>query len=279
MKKILVIQNTAGEGLGFFADELKQAGVEWDLVKAYAGDRIPTGVMIDEAAYRGVMILGGPMSALDDKAYPFLAEEVQLLQDALERKLPMLNICLGAQLLARACGMPIRLGQNKEVGWHKVTLKQWYTQRNPLFFQAPTEFVTFHWHQDSFDIPTDAYRLARSEISDVQAFCYQGNAYGLQFHPEATEDMIRAWVENSGGFISQDEGERILADMPQYLAAQKKLAHQLIYGFETTIRPSDYRGPKEEPQPEEEAKPEEAAKSEEEAKPAEEKAEESAQTA
>ena len=268
MKKILVVQNTATEGLGSFADEMKQAGIEWELVKAYAGERIPTGVMIDEAAYRGLMILGGPMSALDDKAYPFLAEEVRLIQDALERKLPMLNICLGAQLLARACGMPIRLGQNREVGWHQVTLNQWYTQRNPLFFQAPTEFVTFHWHQDSFEIPTDAYRLARSEISDVQAFCYQGNAYGLQFHPEVTEEMIRAWVENNGNFISQEEGERILADMPQYLAAQKKLAHQLIYGFETTIRPSDYRGPKEEPKPVEAVKPaEEKAEEQAEEKP------------
>lgn len=258
MKKILVIQNAASEGLGSFADEMKQAGIEWDTVRAYAGETIPTGIMLDAAGYRGLMILGGPMSALDDKAYPFLAEEVRLIQEVLDRKLPMLNICLGAQLLARACEMPIRLGETREVGWHRVTLKEWYTQRNPLFFQMPQEFVTFHWHQDSFEIPTDAYRLARSEISEVQAFCYQGNAYGIQFHPEVTEEVIRAWVQDNKGFITAEEGERILADMSQHLAAQRKLAHQIIYGFETTIRPADYRGPKEEPKPVEEAKSEEA---------------------
>jgi GMP synthase-like glutamine amidotransferase len=247
MSKVLVIQNSEGEGLGSFADELKQAEVAWDLIKAYAGEPIPTGIDLDERGYRGLMILGGPMSAIDEKGYPFIADELRLIRAALDRKLPMLNICLGAQLLARACNMSLKINGQKEVGWHPVELIHWYTQRNPLFFQLPQNFTTFHWHQDTFEIPSEGYRLARSEAYPHQAFCFGGNAYGIQFHPEITKEMIEEWIardsQRKDRFLSEDEATQILAQADQFLPEQKKIAHKIIYGWVTLLRPVDYRRP------------------------------------
>ncbi len=255
MTRILVIQNNEAEGLGSFESELKQAGVEFDLIKAYEAQSLPAGVMLDEVGYRGIMILGGPMSALDDHGHPFLLEEVRLIHDALERKLPLLNVCLGAQLLARACHMPLKIGGQKEVGWHEVQLNTWFTQRNPLFFQVPEKFMTFHWHSDTFEIPAEGYRLAGSKLYPNQAFCFGGNAYGIQFHPEITEELIHAWIaadeKRSKRFISAEQEAAILAGMPQFLADQQKIAHQIIYGWTSLLRPKDYRRPIVEEIPEE----------------------------
>ncbi len=262
MSKVLVVQNEADEGLGLFEEEMKLAGVEWELIKAYDGDTIPTGVMLDEAGYRGLMVMGGPMSALDEKGYPFLVDELRMIRDGLDRKLPMLNVCLGSQLLARACGMPLKINGVKEVGWQTVSLVEWYAQRNPLFFQLPTEFTTFHWHQDTFEIPTEGYRLARSELYTNQAFCFGGNAYGLQFHPEVTNEMIQAWVEKdrkrTNRFLSAEQEDQMLSQFTQHLPAQKDLAHKIFYGWATLLRPADYRRPVVEDKPVEESKPEAA---------------------
>jgi GMP synthase-like glutamine amidotransferase len=251
--RILVIQNADGEGLGNFEAELKAADIEWDIIKAYEAQSFPTGIMLDEVGYRGLMILGGPMSALDDKGHPFLVEEVRLIQSFLERKLPMLNICLGAQLLARACNMPLTLAGEKEIGWHDVELIDWYTRRNPLFFQLPKQFKTFHWHTDTFEIPSDGYRLARSELYKNQAFCYGGNAYGIQFHPEMTKEMILAWIENDKlkrqRFITQEQEAQIMADLDTLVAEQKKITHKIMYGWVTLLRPKNYRRPVEAAKP------------------------------
>lgn len=245
MKKILVIQNDADEGLGVFADELEKMEIEWDTVHAYKGDPIPSDEALDELGYRGAMIFGGPMSATDDAHFPFLREETRFIQACLRRKLPMLNICLGAQLLARACNVRLTIGREKEIGWYPVYLVDWYAQRNPLFFQAPQEFVTFHWHQDTFDYPTEGYRLVRSDRYDQQAFCINGNAYGIQFHTEVTKEMVQLWVERElkkpNAIFDEAEAEKILAQADAYLQDLHKVAHQMIYGFETLLREPDYR--------------------------------------
>lgn len=247
MNKILVIQNEEESGLGFFEEELKAAGVQWDLLKVYAGDPIPVSLMLAEADYRGVIILGGSMNPLGFGVHPYLREELRLIHGALERKLPMLCIGLGALLLAQALNMPVTIDGEKEVGWAPVHLDDWYAERNPLFFQLPTEFTCFHWHRGSFEIPTEGYRLARSEIYPNQAFCYGGNAYGIGFHPEATEKMIREWIEKdqsrSDRFLTDEEEVRILSQMDEQIPMQKEITHKIFYGFVTLLRPANYRRP------------------------------------
>ncbi len=133
-KKVCVIQNDPDEGLGVFADELTAVDVSWETIHAYKGEPIPSAEALVERGCLGLMVLGGPMSATDEEHFPFLREEVRLLRESLQRKLPMLNLCLGAQLLARACDARLTIGGEKEIGWHSVSLIEWYTKRNPLFF-------------------------------------------------------------------------------------------------------------------------------------------------
>jgi GMP synthase (glutamine-hydrolysing) len=243
MKKVLVIQNDPDEGLGLFELEMKKADVAWDTIKPYSGDVIPQAESIDTNNYLGLIVLGGPMAATDEAKYPYLKDEVRLIGDFLERKLPMLNICLGAQLLARACGVDLSYGTTKEYGWQPIELIDWYTQRNPLFFQLPLEFSPLSWHQDSFEIPIEGYRLARSEGCLNQAFCINGNAYGLQFHVEVTEDMCTRWIEKAqrAGIISSDEARKILSKVEKACVPLREIAHFIFVGFETTLRDPSYR--------------------------------------
>lgn len=247
MSKILVIQNEEDRGLGFFEEEMRIAGVQWDLLKAYAGDPFPVSLGLVEADYRGLIVLGGSINPFDQAKHSFLKEELRLIRHALERKLPMLNIGLGALLLARVLDVPITLNGIKEVGFVSVNLIEWYAQRNPLFFQLPVQFTCFHWHQETFEIPTEGYRLARSELNPNQAFCYGGNAYGLMFHPEATDEMIREWIEKDGKaqhrFLTYKEKGQILSQISERIPTQKEVAHKIFYGFSSLLRPANYRRP------------------------------------
>jgi hypothetical protein len=145
------------------------------------------------------------------------------------------------------------MGGVKEVGWAPVKLVDWYARRNPVFFQLPEEFVTFHWHEDTFDIPTEGYRLAGSELYPNQAFCFGGNAFGLQFHPEMTEPMIREWIKKErikkDRFLSAEQEGEILSQMEDLLPLQKKITHKIFYGFVSLFRPANYRRPLKDPEP------------------------------
>lgn len=245
-RKILVVQNHPDEGLGVFADELKKFEISWDVIMASQGESLPQDISWLEE-YRGLMVLGGPMGVGDALQYPFLAQEIELIRTGLKHELPMLNICLGAQLLARACDMPVTVGKEKEIGFYPVYLNEWYTQRNPLFFQSPKEFVAFHWHRDTFDIPIEGYRLIGSDRCPNQAFCIQGNAYGLQFHVEVTKEMIARWTQaelkRATCMITEAEGRKLLSEAEAHLPALHQVAHQIIYGFNTNLRAPGYRRP------------------------------------
>jgi GMP synthase (glutamine-hydrolysing) len=249
MKKMLIIQNDVDEGPGLFLKEMELAGVAPVIVHPYKGEAIPRGERIESEDFRALMVLGGPMNALDDQNFPFLKDEVRLIQDFLERKLPILNICLGSQLLARACDMPIKLAGDLEIGWKPIQLTEWYTKRNPLFFQMDLKPMVFHWHTDTFEVPSEAYPLARSDMYEYQAFCYGGNAYGLQFHPEVTQEMVETWIKKgvAHGDIDQSKADQILVDTGKEVKGLQKIAHQIFYGFATLLREPHYRRPAVEP--------------------------------
>jgi len=143
-----------------------------------------------ERKWDGVIIMGGPMSANDP--LPGLAAELALIEQAVQDHVPLLGICLGAQLIAKALGARVYRNDRKEIGWAPVTLTE-AGQGDPLFqgIESPAEF--FHWHGETFDLPAGARWLAYSEKCRHQAFAYGGNVYGIQFHPEITPEMIADW--------------------------------------------------------------------------------------
>jgi GMP synthase (glutamine-hydrolysing) len=141
---------------------------------------------------RGAVFMGGPMSVNDVDRHPRLAEEVEWLGAAAEAELPLLGICLGSQLLARALGAEVSPGPAKEIGFAPVEVME--TSDPVVGPLAPTTSV-LHWHGEIFDLPPGATALARSALTEVQAFRAGPCAWGLLFHAEADRTLVEQWLE------------------------------------------------------------------------------------
>jgi GMP synthase (glutamine-hydrolysing) len=153
----------------------------------YRGDRLPE--LRDLSA---LIVLGGAMGANDDDRHPFLSELKTLIGQVAAAGIPFLGICLGGQLLAAAMGGRVASGRWEERGALHVTLTD-EGRRDRLFRGIPDTFRTFQWHHDSFDLPPGAVLLASSEACPHQGFRIGESAWGVQFHPEVTEEIIRDW--------------------------------------------------------------------------------------
>ncbi len=242
MPKILVIQHAEHEGPGTFAEEMKKQNFTYDTLMASSEAIFPSSTKLEE--YGGLLIMGGPMAVYEEKKYPWMKKENLVIQEALRQKKPILGVCLGAQLLAKAAGVGGRVypGEKPEIGWLPIRLDDWFYKRNPLFFQIdPTKpHTVFHWHGDTFDIPTEGYRLAWNENYPNQAFCFQGNAVGLQFHVEMTDEMIRQWLESPESRVqvmaAGSDPDKVIADIPTYLPHLREMAHKIFYGFASLVR-------------------------------------------
>jgi GMP synthase (glutamine-hydrolysing) len=187
----------------------------------FAGEPVPEGV--GDAA--GVVLMGGPASVYEQDRYPFLRDELRLLEDALRHGTPILGVCLGSQLLAAALGAPVRPGAAPELGWHAVTLED-AAASDRLFTGLPRSFVAFHWHGDVFDLPAGATWLARSEQTLHQAFRYGENAYGLLFHLEVTEELVGAMLRAFPEDVHRAGADpaAVMADARRHLPALRPLA-------------------------------------------------------
>ena len=148
--------------------------------------------LVDFHRQSGIVLLGGPMSANDNT--PFLTTQLRVLDAALHENLPILGICLGAQLLAKAAGASVYRSNCSEIGFFDITLTPAGLQ-DGLFGKLNRTETFFHWHNDTFDLPDGAEHLAFSKRTQNQAFRIGDCAYGLQFHPEVTPAMIADWCQ------------------------------------------------------------------------------------
>ncbi len=201
MKKVLIIQQVAHEGPGSINDVLSGRDIEVDLVRAYEGQSIPKTLYDGQ----GLIVMGGPMGVCDDDRYPFLKDEIRLIEAALKMGSPMLGICLGAQLLARAAGTRVYSGTSKEIGWYPLSFND-NGQQDRLFEGLPASVNVFQWHGDTFDVPEGAVNLASSELFPNQLIRVGENAYGLQFHLEVTSGMIFEWLSVNGEELEELKG-------------------------------------------------------------------------
>ena len=133
MAKLLVIQHSPTEGLGNLAREIDLNKMTFDTLKVYEHPVFPSGAELE--GYGALIILGGPMAAYEENKYPWMKRELLVLNEALRQKKPMLGICLGAQLLAKACGARVIKGGRPEIGWELIRFDDWFSKRNPLTFQ------------------------------------------------------------------------------------------------------------------------------------------------
>lgn len=190
MKQILIVAHQETSDPGLVGQLLRKSGYTLDLRCPAIGHSLP----ITMEGHAGAIVFGGPMSANDDDTLPFIRAEMDWIPTVLESGKPYLGICLGAQLLARVLGgqvAPHPAGV-REIGY--VPIQPTLDRHNPL---AKLTHV-YHWHKEGFSIPQDAVQLATGEVFPNQAFRYGESAYGVQFHPEITRDMIDVWVERAG---------------------------------------------------------------------------------
>lgn len=175
-----------------------------------------------------LLVLGGAMGANDDNKYPFLTDLKQLILKVVESGIPYLGVCLGGQLLAAALGAKVVSNRWEELGnLHAAQTAEAVTDR--LFRGVPQTFRVFQWHHDSFDIPAGAVLLASSAACSHQAFRVGKSAWGVQFHPEVTEEIIRCWCawDNSLTVRTEEFVAGFRAESESYAAT----ASQLVKNF------------------------------------------------
>ena len=214
--KVYALQHVATEPLGIIADALQARGVSAQYVRPYAGEAVPRS--LDDAA--GLVVMGGPMGVYQQDEFPFLRDEIRLIERALGDGKPALGVCLGSQLLAAALGAEVRKGERKEIGWFAVSLTG-EGRRDPLFANAPPRFTAYHWHGDVFDLPRGAAGLASSEQTRHQAFRFGANVYGLLFHLEATPQIVADMVTAFADELEEErlDGREIIGPMGDHLPA------------------------------------------------------------
>jgi GMP synthase (glutamine-hydrolysing) len=155
------------------------------IVDPLEGDPLP-----DPAQLGGVLAMGGPMNVDETDRYPQLTVEREWLANAVNQGIPVLGICLGAQLLARALGARVRPGERTEIGFAPVTVSD---SKDPILGDLAPHTNVLHWHGDVMELPEGATLLASSAQTEIQAFRH-GNAWGVLFHPEADARLLGAWL-------------------------------------------------------------------------------------
>ena len=147
-------------------------------------------------SYDAVLVFGGAMHADQDAHHPWLNEESLWLQQVLDRHTPVLGVCLGVQLLARAAGAGVgRMPDGPEIGWHEVELTE-AGAADPVLGALPQRFAALQWHHYTYGLPAGAVELARSPAC-TQAFRLGDACWGVQFHPEVTQAQVEGWIADT----------------------------------------------------------------------------------
>lgn len=212
-----VLQHVPFEGIGNLAGWLDRRGASVTTTRFFESAELPDLDGIDL-----IIAMGGPMSVNDEESLPWLVAEKAFLREAIDRGIAVLGICLGAQLIASACGARVYPGLQREIGWFPIEAVKWGLDAFPF----PDKAKALHWHGETFDLPAGAVHLARSAACEHQAFQIGRRVLGLQFHPEVTPDSLATFVELNqdelvpGEFV-QSEAELTGADAEDYAALEE----------------------------------------------------------
>jgi GMP synthase (glutamine-hydrolysing) len=208
---------------GVFGDVVRERGhtlEEWSLAW---GTPLPRPL----DAYGAVLVFGGAMHADQNDHHPWLREEDFFLQRLLDLHMPVLGICLGAQLLAKAAHAPVYPVEEAEVGWFAVELTEAGAD-DPVLGRLPRTFDAFQWHYYAHDLPAGAVELARNHVC-TQAFRLGDSAWGVQFHPEVTLHQIQSWIHEEKG-LPVDPG-LLLAETTERIDGWNAVGRELCAGF------------------------------------------------
>jgi len=229
---IHIFQHTESEGPGHIAQWAREKGHALSVTQFHRGDALPDIERID-----WLVIMGGPMNVYQHRDHPWLREEKRFITRAIERGKTLLGICLGAQLIADVLGAKVFQNSEIEIGWFPVRFHEVALSGFSAFEKFPRELIALHWHGDTFELPPGAIALAESDGCKNQAFALGANLIGLQFHIEATQDDVRAFLESETdeslgrGRLIQTR-EEILAATKEHVAATHRALESLLNALE-----------------------------------------------
>lgn len=214
MRPIRIFRHAAGEGPGYLSEFLNRHSIPYELVRIDKGEAVPR--TIDDVS--GLVFMGGPMSVNDPLAW--IAEELKLIQQAAEARLPLLGHCLGGQLISKALGGTVSANPVQEIGWHPVQIIDAPTSRDWLA-SLPASFQAFHWHGETFTIPAGATPILRSQYCESQGFVTD-NTLALQCHVEMTGGLVCDWAEAARAELVPSASVQTAQQMMQDLAHRVK---------------------------------------------------------
>lgn len=217
-KRAHVIRHVAFEDLGILDEILKKHAYAIQYFEAGYDDLM----VVYDLQPEMLIVLGGPIGVYDQIDYPFLQTETYILKNRIEKDLPTLGICLGAQLIASALNSKVFSGGKKEIGWSGLKLTE--EGKNNYFKYLDGSLTSvLHWHGDTFNLPTGAKSQASTDIYDNQAFTYGRNILALQFHPEITELGMEKWFIGHANEIASTGS----INVAQLRSDTKKYSHNL----------------------------------------------------
>jgi GMP synthase-like glutamine amidotransferase len=184
-------QHVPFEGLGSIGPWMQAQGHALTCTRLYAGEIPPQVTGLD-----WLIVMGGPMNIYEERGHPWLAAEKRAIHAAIDADRRVLGICLGAQLIADVLGARITRNAHKEIGWFPVELTA-AGGGCRLLADFPPRFAAYHWHGDTFNLPSGAMHLARSEACAQQAFACGERVVGLQFHLETTPASAASLIDNA----------------------------------------------------------------------------------
>ncbi len=204
-----VLQHVAFEDIGSMDPWLESRSAKIQYTRFFDGQTLPRLDNLDL-----IIAMGGPMSVNDESILTWLRPEKQFLRDAVKHGIPLLGVCLGAQLIASALGSRVYQNPQKEIGWFPIEA----VTTGGEAFLFPKKCTVFHWHGETFDLPPRAVRLARSAVCENQAFQIGKHVIGLQFHLETTPETAADILNNCKGellpgpFVQSEQELRSVAN-------------------------------------------------------------------
>lgn len=219
-----IIQNDPEVPAGTYGAHIEERGIPCHIVRPYAGEPLPPLNQVSAA-----IVLGGAMGVHDLAKHPFLADLKRFIRETVDQRTPFLGICLGGQLLADVLGA--RVTASSPCG-EKGTLEVQLTEaggHDPLFSGIAKSFITFQWHNDSFEIPDGGILLASSPACPNQAFRFGENAYGIQFHPEVDRTIVGLWAKWADKTASNCE--RFIEEFDRALPAYADASRKILFNF------------------------------------------------
>lgn len=201
MKEVVAVRHVGFEHLGTLAPLFSGRGYRVRYLDAGVTD-LGTVDPLDPDL---LVMLGGPIGAYEEAQYPYLLDELRIIEKRLQGEKPLLGICLGAQLMARAMGGRVYPGSAREIGWAQIRLSD-EGENSCLKALRDCDHQVLHWHGDTFDLPAGCTRLASTDITPNQAFAKGNKVLGLQFHLEMEPSEIERWLIGHAHEIGATDG-------------------------------------------------------------------------